>query len=660
MAAKINDGRSNTLWLALLLVAALTLVYSNHFDNAFQFDDMHTIVNNQYVTEISNLPRFFADATTASSLPTNQAYRPIITSLNAIDYWLAGGLDPHFFHWHIYLEFLLLLSLLWLLMGRVFTAASGMQHPYLALFATAFFAFHTATAETINYIIARSDGFSTLMVVTGMLVYVSSKGWKKQLGLAPLVVGCLAKPTALMLAPLVLVYELLLEPPALAVRAERYDIAAKLQDALKHTGSYFIFGLGLYGFTRAMFSDTWTPSHLSALDYLNTQPFVIWVYLKTFVLPVSLTADTDLDLIKDPLSLKVLWGLLVIASLLLIAWLTAKRRNTLPISFGILWFFIALIPSSSIIPLAEVLNHHRTFFPYIGLVMATTWAGYLCYLKLAAAKPLLPIKAGAVALAVALLAAHAYGTFRRNEVWDSELTLWRDVTIKSPMNGRGLMNYGLAEMRRGDMRTALSYFEKALQTRYGNHPYLYVNLAIATDLISAETHDSRLKGRARRYFQTAVRLGPEYPQVRYFYARWLNQNGHPADALIQLEKALALAPAHKAASQLMKDIAEARQSAIEAAAANTKRMNTPEAYLDLSLVYYQWGQYESSIEASRTALDLRPDYAEAYNNICAARNRLNEFERAVTACEQSLKIRPDYSLAAGNLRWAKSQLVNAP
>ena len=123
----MNRKQSTLLGLIAVFIAALTLVYWNHFDNGFHFDDSHTIVNNGYITDIGNLPLFFKDSRTESSLPENQTYRPVITSLNAIDYWVAGGLNPVVFHWHIYLEFLLLLVFLYLVMLNVF-AASSVDH----------------------------------------------------------------------------------------------------------------------------------------------------------------------------------------------------------------------------------------------------------------------------------------------------------------------------------------------------------------------------------------------------------------------------------------------------------------------------------------------------------------------------------------------------
>jgi hypothetical protein len=40
-----------------LLLAA----YSNHFHNAFHFDDSHVIENNLYIRNLRNIPSFFVD-----------------------------------------------------------------------------------------------------------------------------------------------------------------------------------------------------------------------------------------------------------------------------------------------------------------------------------------------------------------------------------------------------------------------------------------------------------------------------------------------------------------------------------------------------------------------------------------------------------------------
>ncbi|TNF30463.1 MAG: tetratricopeptide repeat protein [Bacteroidetes bacterium] len=653
------NAKSFVAALAAVLLVALTAVYWNHFDNGFHFDDSHTIVNNGYITDISNIPLIFKDAKTTSSLPLNQAYRPMVTSLNAIDHWLGGGLNPKVFHWHIYIEFLMLLMLFYVLLLRVFKMADGETHRLLAVLAAAFFAFHTATAETVNYIIARSDGFSTLMVVVSMIVYITTTGWKKQLGLVPFVVGCLAKPTTLMLAPILLIYDMLLEKPSLLIPSEKPKFISKTVEALKGTGSYFVLGVVMYFFTRSMFSETWRPSDVKMLDYLNTQPYIFWVYIKTFFLPTGLSADTDLELIKQYMAPKVLWGLLVIVVSLALAWKAALKRNTLPIAFGVLWFYVALIPSSSVIPLAEVMNHHRTFFPYMGLVMALAWAIHLLFDKVTKGKPTTAMKGALATLLLVVFGLHAYGTYQRNEVWDNDESLWYDVTVKSPKNGRGLMNYGLTEMRKGNMEEAISYFERALSTSYGRHPYLYINLGIAKNALGMRTNDAKLKKEAEQYLKQAVQSGPGYPDCHYHYANWLSMNGRLDEAVGHLNKALQLSPAHQQSKVLLSQIAASANDNIGLLEDSAERENTPEAYLNLSLKYYNLGQYENCIKACNRALRLRPDYAEAYNNICTAYNQLKRFTEAQKACEKALQLKPGYELAQGNLNWAIQQQKKA-
>jgi tetratricopeptide (TPR) repeat protein len=648
----MNLAKEHTrvITLAAILIAALTLVYWNHFDNDFHFDDIHTIVNNDYITDIKNLPLIFRDARTTSSLPTNQDYRPVITTLNTIDYWIAGKLDVRVFHWHIFLELLILLTLLYSIALRLFESASGKQHYFLAVFTTAFFAFHTATAETINYIISRSDGFSTLMVLAAFLLYTRNTGWSKQWALLPFVIGCLAKPTTLMLAPILCIYELFIENPSLLVKTEQAGFSKKLRQALTRTMSFFVVGVAMYAFMISMLPDTWSPGNESALHYLNTQPFSIWIYLKTFVLPTGLSADTDLVFIRQLFAPKMLWGLLVIAVMLTVTWFSLRKRETLPIGFGILWFFIALIPTSSVVPLSEVMNHHRTFFPYVGLVLASSWGLFLLIQKF-------QVKTIAVAVtATVFLAAHAWGTWHRNEIWHSNESLWLDVTVKSPGNGRGLMNYGLALMRKGDAEGAIEYFEKALLTNFGKHPYLFVNLGIAKGSLANRTNDEKLKSEAEAYLRHALQLGYKYPQTHFFYGSWLHDNGRSDEALDHVQRALRMSPAHKGANRLRYEILLKVEGNIDKAAELAAEINTPEAWLDLSLKFYNLEQYENTINASNKAIALRPAYAQAYNNICSAHNSLHRYQQAVAACEKSLSISPGYQLAQNNLSWARKQL----
>src|SRR5213592_3602429 len=86
-------------WLAasfctLLIIAA----YANSLHNSFHFDDSHVIESNVYISSLHNIPLFFKDAHTFSSLPQNATYRPLVTLSLALDYAWGHGLAPRAFH----------------------------------------------------------------------------------------------------------------------------------------------------------------------------------------------------------------------------------------------------------------------------------------------------------------------------------------------------------------------------------------------------------------------------------------------------------------------------------------------------------------------------------------------------------------------------------
>src|SRR5207302_6858755 len=161
--AKANVARKKALaglGGALLLVTLLA-VYANHFHNSFHFDDAHTIVNNAAIRELRNIPLFFRDATTFSALPSNQSYRPLVSTLLAIDYRLGGGVQPFWFHLSIFALFVALVLLLAFVVHRLLDqTTSSVRNSWIALVAAGWYGLHPANADTVNYIIASAEVIS--------------------------------------------------------------------------------------------------------------------------------------------------------------------------------------------------------------------------------------------------------------------------------------------------------------------------------------------------------------------------------------------------------------------------------------------------------------------------------------------------------------------
>jgi protein O-mannosyl-transferase len=635
-------------WLILLFILICTYVaYSNHFDNEFHFDDFHTIKDNLYIRNIKNIPSFFNDASTTSVLPANQAYRPGLTTLNTIDFYLAGKSkpEPFIFHVSIFVSFLILGGFCLLLFLNVLNRSySTKYNSIVALFTTAGFLLHTANAETINYIIARSDSFSTLMIVLSFVLYIYVPQTRRfYLYFIPSMLGFFVKEPSIMFVPLLFIYKLLFEDKKSI--NEWFSKPGVMLHSLRSVVVPLLVCLVMFQVSRVLTPNTWQSGGVERWRYLGTQPFVYFHYFNNFILPTSLAVDTDWTLISTFRDDKLWAGLLFVAGLVYIAIQASRTSKNAPIAFGILWFFVALLPTSSFIPFAEVMNDHRPFFPYIGLFIASaTWLRNTV-VKIEKEK----IRLALLFSGCIFLGLHGYGTHQRNEVWKTEESLWKDCTKNAPNNPRGWMNYGLALMAKGNYDNAIQCYEKTIAA-WPLYAYSYVNMAIA----NAALGDFE---KAEANFKKGLELDGLLPDAYYFYADFLIKRGRAEEAKILIEKGLVLSPKHQNLLDVATRIGSIGKSknVIEAIQLIGK---TPSAenYLDLSLQYYNDGDFKKCIEAAQLALSFKPNYDLAFNNICAAYNRLGEWEKAVEAGERGLEINPNNELLKGNLAEAKISL----
>ncbi|MDA9563813.1 hypothetical protein N9R81_03945 [Flavobacteriales bacterium] len=442
-----------------------------------------------------------------------------------------------------------------------------------------------------------------------------------------------------------------------------------------------IVALVMYLLQDFMTSETFVPGTQSKIDYLITQPYVILRYFTLWFAPIDLSADTDWSTLHSFLSDNFILGMVFLFSLVFVALSFCRRAETKLISFGIAWFLIALVPTSSIIPLSEVTNDHRIFFPYVGLSVAVV---YWFYLKLKSYQFSEPLSKKQQIVLISFifpsLLAYGYGTFQRNIVWDSGETLWRDVTEKSPKNGRGHMNYGLALMAKGDYIGAEKSFNQALQL-LSCYSYLHINFGVLRTA-------TNLPLKAEKQFKKAIQCDNLNPESHYFYGNFLFKQNRLNEAVPHLEKCTNLSPGHPQSNYTLLKIYHTQKnwkklkstcnrilsilpndksalfyktqigndtSSLDFAIEKAKKSPSVSNYLDLSLLYYENEEYEKCIESCSTILELDSLNANAYNNMCAAYNKLEMWDKAIKSCEKSLTIKPGSNLARGNLNWANSQ-----
>src|SRR5439155_6998067 len=600
-----------------LLLVAIFAAYANHFHNSFHFDDAHTIETNAAIRDLRNIPLFFRDATTFSALPSNQSYRPLVSTLLAVDYKLGGAVQPFWFHMSIFALFVALTLLLAFVIHRLLdNAASSSRNRWIALGAAAWYGLHPANADTVNYVIASSEIISTLGVIASFAVYFAFPRLRRYyLYVLPAAIAVLAKPPAAIFAVLFAIYLLLFPAETIAHRTGARRALAYFAEIVP---SFLICGAMLL-FVEHMTPHSWIAGAANARNYLITQPYVALLYLKTFFWPSGLSADYDLNPFTTTDDPRFWAGFAFVALFIMAAIAAVVFKKTRVIGFGLLWFLIALLATSAL-PLAEPMNDHRTFFPYIGLVIAV--AGAVSLLINRQVRYSLWAKVAAAVAVGLFLGGSGYATFQRNKVWKTEESLWHDVVTKSPRNPRGLMNYGNTLMARGDYEGALDYFHRALALA-PQYSFLMINLAIAENA-------TKQSAAAEQHFKDALRLAPSSPDSYTYYARYLLSHSRAEEARFFLRSALELSSTDVTARELLAQT-DGQAPAYSAG-------ETPESYLALSLQYYHEARYAESIAACRAALGLHASYAEAWNNIGAAYNKLGRYEEAAAACEEALRL----------------------
>ena len=294
------------------------------------------------------------------------------------------------------------------------------------------FALHPAQTEAVTYISGRSTSLMALLYLGSLMAYVQGcdRNNRYLVYLAsPLlfILAVLTKETAVTL-PLAL---LLWERTGKAKRPWRVT----LRNLVVHAsllGTMAIVLCAHHGyliFFQACFRIRgWAENLLTqvnALPYLTSRLFLVH----------SLNIDPDLPVVLewDPL---IILQAIILAALILLGLSCLRRRPSL--GFGLLWFFIHLLPTNSFIPRMDIANDRQLYLASWGLVLAfgMELERIAEYLK---PGPLLP--AAATTLLALIL---CLSTMARNEVYQSEVALWEDTAQKSPHKARVHNNLGYA------------------------------------------------------------------------------------------------------------------------------------------------------------------------------------------------------------------------
>jgi len=542
--------------LAAGLILALTLLaYSNSFVADFHFDDFHTVVKNQNVRSLANVPRFFTDAGMASYAADLKGYRPVTYTTYALNYALSGY---HVWSYHLFNILLHFLNvfLVYIIVSSVLKK-SGRNDVYLSALAVAvLFALHPIQTNSVTYVSGRAlllAGMFTLLAFYVFLRFRASGGYFRAAAIPVIfLLGLLSKETAVCLVGFMLVYDLLFTVPESGGFLKSVKAWLLYMPMAAVLVAYLLYKKHLTGFVAVDELD------YGVWQYLMSEAKVLLMYLRLLVLPINQNVDYDL-----PATLS--FGPKVAVSAVLTGFMfyglyRIRKRDRAAAFFGF-WFFIAIAPESTLIPIRDIAVEYRLYMPSAGFIAAL-------FLLASAAMKQVPARRAVAVVVIVLLGVL---TFNRNSVWATEYTLWTDVVRKSPESARSHANYGNALLGRKDYEAAVGELNRSLDIDpFYDHSYnvfanlgiCYFELGMTEDAITAferaiTVNPGYMEGYANlgavyyklgRYNEAvdvlykATRLDPGYSQSHYNLAQSYNRLGRKSEALTEMEQALSFSP----------------------------------------------------------------------------------------------------------------------
>ncbi len=454
-------------YIAILILALLSVVlYLNSLNDSFHFDDSPNILDNPHIRDLKDFPSFLKGIASYVGVPR------MLTMLSFALNYHFHGLNVWGYHLVNVILHALCGILVFLLAGKLFplqfeekAETDKVKNVLLSFLSALIFVSHPLQVNTVTYIVQRNEGLASFFYLLSLLFFVSgafTKGWKKILLFlgsgGAFFFSIFSKETGFTVPLAIVAFDLIFICKTGRDRLKRLKIYLPVCLILGIYVLFFLRGGVLHLLIEKSRGDVVTPWR-----YLLTQTHVITQYFKLLLLPLPRWLNVDHDfplstsLFEYPTFFSVTFLLLLFA---LAVYLMNKRKL---ISFGILFFFIVLIPSSSIVPLWDFMVEYRLYLPLLSyaLIIALGF-GFLYQFLIRHCSRKMAFKAVSGA-SILLICLYSALTIERNHIFKDDLTLWSDAAKKSPLKMRVHHNLGRAYFNQGNIDGALREGEIALK-----------------------------------------------------------------------------------------------------------------------------------------------------------------------------------------------------
>ncbi len=502
------------------------------------------------------------------------------------------------------------------------------------LVSAAIFALHPININAVTYIIQRMASLATMFVLLAVLSYISARKAESMARSAGfyaatalfVILGIFSKENGIMAIPLIILYDFFFLKKDLKKNLIQAGIGA-VAVLLALGVSYFFLDLkkqfisiaGTWiGFNRPITPSGWTAVDVywTPLQHVLTEFRVIARYMLLLFAPLPRFLVFDWwgfpvsSGIANPLS--TMTSLLGIGALLTFA---VYKRKKLPfLSFGILWYFVALSLESFVAVGSDLYLEHRNYLPVTGLFFGIS--AQLMTIR-ALRERILNRKtlwSGTVILSVSL----GLLTFQRNMDWKDSVTLWSDTVSKTHEDVRAIIALGNAHLNQSNIDVAKENYELAMKISLSRKRAKYFDDSIYS-LGMVDLFMGRIEEAKKVIDIMDKRIESDRLEIlKGFYS---SLSGDPDGAIRRYESIL-------------------------------PSVSVMDRVIVLTLMgdaYSRKGSGENAIKCYTDALRIDPSFAAAYYGLSSVYMSMKDVDKAYYFIEKTLALDPHNALALSQM-----------
>jgi tetratricopeptide (TPR) repeat protein len=603
------------------LSISVFLAYSNSLNGIWAFDD---VLTNQPLGIDGLIEKFGARKVSYLTFAINQMIDPY------------SPVNFRLFNILIHILNSLLVYVIALITLRLPDYRERFEHYSfsVALISSMIFALHPLNINAVAYIIQRMASLATFFVLLALVTYIfaaKSKGAFNKIILyfmtfAFILLGILSKENAVMGIPLIMLYDY--------VFLSRFDFKTFKPRAagVVVVGSCILLVASIYinvyntainiakdflAINKPLVWKFWMAIDVywSPLEHILTEFRVVSRYLFLFVLPLPKFLVFDwwgypiskglFNPVTTFFSMGFIVGALVFSIL--------KRKKYPFLSFGILWYFIAISLESFIAVGSDLYFEHRNYLPLAGLSFGLVAQAVSSFGEKIRGKYTLLI------IFITLSAILGFLTFQRNYIWKDPVTFWKDPVQKTSGNIRATLALANSYFSMSDFKNAKSYYIDSVQlarerkvTRYMAESLYRLGF---TDLLLLQGVESK------KIMDVMEKLSPHT-----YYLKIL-QGLH---------------------SYINQDYEGAIRSYLQVLEVHSKEINRSERVTVLTLMgdaYRDMGLADEALNSYKNALSLHHSFPAAYHGMAKIQLMKGDLDSASEHLRRVLSIDP-YNIGA--------------